>query len=34
MFIYYNKLYYDKLCPASVMEGRGQRRAFGSRQFL
>jgi hypothetical protein len=20
LFIYYNKLYYDKLCPAQVME--------------
>jgi hypothetical protein len=25
-----NKLYYDKFCPAPVMEGRGRRRAFGS----
>jgi hypothetical protein len=28
-FVYYNKLYYDKLCLAPVMEGRGQWCAFG-----
>jgi hypothetical protein len=28
--VYYNKLYYDKSCPASMMEGRGRRQAFGS----
>jgi hypothetical protein len=26
----YNKLYYDKLFPAPVMEGQGWRRVFGS----
>jgi hypothetical protein len=29
--VYYNKLYYNKLCSAPVVEGRGRRRAFGSR---
>jgi hypothetical protein len=27
--VYWNKLYLNKLCPASVMEGLGRRRAFG-----
>jgi hypothetical protein len=30
VFWAYNKLYYDKLFPAPVMEGQGWRRVFGS----
>jgi hypothetical protein len=30
--VHYNKLYYGKLCSTPVMEGRGQRGAFGSRK--
>jgi hypothetical protein len=29
--LYNNKIYYDKLCPAPVMDGRGRQRNFGLR---